>query len=283
MTDEPLRRAGDNNPPEPMTLKTGIDLLDQLHETNPELRTRIEELMAAAGRADALLPIDSDEKAGKVATFLKLVKACAGFGDERRLAASLPYRDATDAVNGWFARTLKPLLDKRDQFARLNETFLNEKDARLRREAAERARAQREEAAARAREAQQAREAEAAAARAAQTAADEAAREVAKADAEEAQRRAEMAAAAAAQAQSEATAAEAVVTAKPSELGAVSGEFASTGLKTTWDFEVVDLSKVPLAYLTVNESAVKQAIKGKHGQRAIPGLRIFPKRSAVVR
>lgn len=50
---------------------------------------------------------------------------------------------------------------------------------------------------------------------------------------------------------------------------------ALSGLKTrkTWTFQVEDLSQVPVGYLQLNETAVRQAIR--EGAREIPGLRIF--------
>ncbi|MBW1779005.1 MAG: hypothetical protein JRJ54_15695, partial [Deltaproteobacteria bacterium] len=47
------------------------------------------------------------------------------------------------------------------------------------------------------------------------------------------------------------------------------------------DFEVVEFDKVPRRYLTVNERAVKDAIKA--GVRDIPGVRIFEKPVVSVR
>jgi membrane protein involved in colicin uptake len=54
-------------------------------------------------------------------------------------------------------------------------------------------------------------------------------------------------------------------------------------LKTTWEFEVLDLSKVPLKYLTINEAMIRADIRGEQGEREIPGLRIYPVQSARVR
>ena len=48
-----------------------------------------------------------------------------------------------------------------------------------------------------------------------------------------------------------------------------------------WTFEVVSLHDVPRDWLTLNESAVRQAIKD--GARAIPGLRIYQAESVVIR
>lgn len=45
-----------------------------------------------------------------------------------------------------------------------------------------------------------------------------------------------------------------------------------SGVRNVWEFEIVDLTQVPVEYLIVNEAAVKAAIK--EGVREIPGLNI---------
>ncbi len=52
-------------------------------------------------------------------------------------------------------------------------------------------------------------------------------------------------------------------------------------LKDNWVYEIVDLSKVPTAYLTINDTIAKAAIKS--GVREIPGLRIWNDAKAFVR
>jgi hypothetical protein len=51
--------------------------------------------------------------------------------------------------------------------------------------------------------------------------------------------------------------------------------------KKAWDFSVVDLSKVPLEYMVLNETKVRAVVKA--GIREIPGLTIFEKAVASVR
>lgn len=53
------------------------------------------------------------------------------------------------------------------------------------------------------------------------------------------------------------------------------------GLKDNWVYATVDLSKVPTHLLTINDAAVKLAIK--QGTREIPGLRIWNDAKAYVR
>jgi len=56
---------------------------------------------------------------------------------------------------------------------------------------------------------------------------------------------------------------------------------ALTALKDNWVAELVDITKVPTAYLQLNESVVKAAIKT--GVRDIPGIRIWNDARAFVR
>jgi len=56
---------------------------------------------------------------------------------------------------------------------------------------------------------------------------------------------------------------------------------ALTALKDNWVAELVDITKVPAAYLQLNDSVVKAAIKS--GVRDIPGIRIWNDAKAFVR
>jgi len=49
----------------------------------------------------------------------------------------------------------------------------------------------------------------------------------------------------------------------------------TSSVRMIWDFEVVDLSKVPVEYLMINEKAVREAIR--NGAREIEGVKIFQK------
>ena len=48
---------------------------------------------------------------------------------------------------------------------------------------------------------------------------------------------------------------------------------ANSVVRKVWAFRLTDLSKVPLQYLQLNETAVRNAIKS--GERNIAGLEIF--------
>jgi len=53
----------------------------------------------------------------------------------------------------------------------------------------------------------------------------------------------------------------------------LSVEEGSSTTKTTWEFKLDDIEKVPMQYLQLNEKLVKEAIK--LGHREIPGIEIF--------
>lgn len=52
---------------------------------------------------------------------------------------------------------------------------------------------------------------------------------------------------------------------------------------TNWKFKVIDISKVPPAYMQVNAELVNKVIKGKDGLREIPGLEIYPETTTTIR
>lgn len=56
---------------------------------------------------------------------------------------------------------------------------------------------------------------------------------------------------------------------------------ANSTVRMVWDFEVVDLSKVPLQYLCLNEKAVREAIK--NGIHDIDGLNIFKRAQVAIK
>ena len=49
----------------------------------------------------------------------------------------------------------------------------------------------------------------------------------------------------------------------------------SASVSMVWDFEVLDKSQLPLEYLKVDETAIRNAIR--NGERDIAGLNIFQK------
>jgi colicin import membrane protein len=69
-----------------------------------------------------------------------------------------------------------------------------------------------------------------------------------------------------------------VQVAEPGTLRSPSG---SASTRKTWTFEVEDPAKVPEAYKTVNEKAIREAVR--RGERSIPGVRIFQETGLAVR
>lgn len=58
-------------------------------------------------------------------------------------------------------------------------------------------------------------------------------------------------------------------------------DYGTASLTQTWDFEVVDASLIPAAFLIPNEQAIRGAVRG--GTRSIPGVRIFQRDGIAVR
>ena len=61
----------------------------------------------------------------------------------------------------------------------------------------------------------------------------------------------------------------------------VAGNFATSSVRKSWVYEVIDEALIPRNYLTYDDAAIKLAIKG--GARAINGIRIFEKETIVSR
>ena len=58
----------------------------------------------------------------------------------------------------------------------------------------------------------------------------------------------------------------------------VKTDFSSTTFREVWDFEVEDITKLPVKYLQANTAAIGADVRGKDGVRSIPGVRIFSKK-----
>jgi len=71
------------------------------------------------------------------------------------------------------------------------------------------------------------------------------------------------------------------VTASPAELTRLRASFGTASLRDNWVYDVVDIAKVPAAYLQVNDAVVKAAIRS--GVRQIDGLVIRNEPKAAVR
>jgi hypothetical protein len=67
----------------------------------------------------------------------------------------------------------------------------------------------------------------------------------------------------------------------PQEAAPVRTETGTTSYVPVWDFEVVDISKVPAKYLEINAQAVRASIKA--GVRELPGIKIFERMQVKTR
>lgn len=277
--DNPLAVPGSNNPPP--DLKLGDELLEQLSAENLKLTQRQIELLEAVNRAPAT--VESDEVASNMAAFLKqindFVKSAKVAHDDKKA----PYLNGGRIVDNWFAQLTLPLTKAFTMLNQRQTTFLTAKAAKARREAEEKAAAERAEADRKRREAEKAEADRRRAERDAKKAQDDAARQAADARAAQANAAAEEARRLQAEADAAAQAAAKTATASDAALARTHGDYAMATLRKVWTYEVVDLAKVPVEYLTVNDRVIKAAISGKDGKRDIPGLRIFDQNAAVSR
>lgn len=214
-------------------------------------------------------PIKTWEEAREVADAIKDLRLVVNAAEDRRKATNAPYEATTRHVNAHY----KELLAQPEAaIARLKEKAVAFKKAEEQRERERQRKAQEELD----------RKAEEAAAEA-QAAAEKAAEEP---SSQEAKQAAGEAHAAAAQA--------ATATAAPaSPPKQVRGNFGAVGTRTEYRFTVTDPSSLPSEFLTVNEKAVKAAIKGERGMakaqerpfnlELIPGVMITPEEVPVSR
>lgn len=302
---------GHNNPPDPIA-----ELVEKLKETHADTLSRADELLGMGDRLPA--SCDDDATAEKLANAIKTCTTFAKNAESARVAAKEPHLAAGRAVDGFFKKPLdaveavkkkatKVLTDyqraKADAERRERERLAKEAEEKRRAEEAERraaeaaARKAREEAeaaerAAKAEADRLANEAKtkaerAAAEKARQEAEERAAAAKAEADRQAAEAKAARDRAAAAREEEERKKAEA--TQKAAKLTSTHTDLgASANLRTTWHFEIEDPEQVPRAYLTVDEAAVRVAIKAattKDGKcpLKIPGIVIFAKTETVVR
>lgn len=282
-------------------------LAAQLAETHKPLLDRKAELLGMESRLPA--SCDDADTAAKLADAIKSCGAFVKASEATRLAANEPHRLNIRTIDGFFkagSDDVEKLKTKMGGMLTVYQRAEADKERRRlaeiaaeeKRVADEAARVAREEA----RIAREAREAEEKRAREAQQAA--AALEGKKrAAAEEAERKrvAEAAAAqkvlddAAAKARDEArtqkqeaNVAKADAGAKAADLSrSRSGAGSVASLRTTYSFTVQDADAVPRLYLSVNEGAIRTAIKaatadGKCSLK-IEGVKIFPVQESVVR
>jgi hypothetical protein len=280
----------------------------QLEETHKPLLDRQAQLLGMEARLPATC--DDEDTAAKFADAIKACTAYTKNSEATRLSANEPYRAGIRTVDGFFKANSDPvdklktkmggiLTDYQRRVADAERRRLEVIAAEERRIAKEAEAKAREEArvAHEGREAEERRQEEA---RKAAEALGAAARK--KAEEVERKRQEEAAAAqkklddAAAKARDDArekkqnaNVAKADSTAKGADLSrsrSTAGSVAS--LRTTWEFSVVNADDVPRTYMSVNEGAIRVAIKAattKDGKcpLRIPGVKIFPVEETVVR
>jgi hypothetical protein len=214
-------------------------------------------------------PVASWEEAGEIADAIKDLRLVISAAEQRRKATNAPYEATVGQVNAHYKELLAQpnaavakLKEKAAAFKEAEE----ERERERRRKAQEKLDREAETAAA---------EAQAAAERAAQEPSDQEARQ--------------------ASADAHAEAARAATATVPSVESPkqVRGTFGTVGTRTDYQFVVTDSSSVPAEFLTVNEKAVKAAIKGERAMakaqersfnlELIPGVTITPEKVQVSR
>lgn len=280
----PDTMLGHNQPPDPIA-----DLVAKLQDTHTDSVARSADLAAMGDRLPAAC--DDDDIAAKLADGIKACTAFAKNADAARVAAKEPHLAAGRAVDGFFRKLVDPVDKVKLRMGALLTAYQRKKADEERREReriAEQERQRKLEEERAAREAQRlAREAEEAAKAAERAASAEA--EAARAAADKAAAEAREARDRAAAAKQDANVAKSAATAKAADLTRARSDLGSlASLRTTWAFEIEDPEQVPRTYLSVNEGAIRAAIKAnttKDGKcpLRIPGIKIFEKHESVVR
>lgn len=208
---------------------------------------------AAAIYAEAeALTVDSEAAKGQAVTLLSGISRIKADAELRRTALVKPHNDHVKAINGLF-RDVLASVDKADGLTRGKMlTFTREQERRAV-EAAAAAQRQRLEAEARLKEAERAEAAGHAGV-------------------------AEQLLEGAVAAEQGAKAAQAQAVLPPKTVATAAG---AATVRKVWTFKVVDLEQVPRAYMTLNETAVRQAIR--EDVREIAGLKIYQDETLSVR
>lgn len=226
-----------------------VDQKEVLAGNYEELLRRQRELLEAANRAPTTC--DSDEIARKLTDFVgQLAAAIAKARDAHRIEKE-PHLRAGQAVDRFFGDIRDPL----DVFKKLFERLIGDWQFR-KQEAARLAALELERVA---------REGAERLAAAAMTDAD-----LDDAIAQE----------------DEALMQAAIAAARPLERSRIHGDLATGSLRTTYSYTLVDLTKVPLKFLMLNDSAVKKHIAASQQDKEpdpVPGLTFIPQHLARIR
>lgn len=242
---------GHNRPP----------LRDLLRDQYEQIGTRVDALIASAGRAPAT--VNDDDTLGKMGDLIKSITACGKQIEAARVSEKEPFLAAGREVDGFFKPMGDTLAVAKKRLEAPCGVYL-----RAKADAEKKAREAIEAAARRAAEdaMRQAQEAEAANLTAVSDAALDRAL-TAEADADRAQKAAE---------------------AKPAELARTRGEMGSVAtLRTSWDAEILDYAAIPLEAIRafVPRDAIEKAVRAfvRAGGRELKGVRIYENSTAVVR
>jgi hypothetical protein len=248
----PENRPGKPKPLTEKEIKLWLDF-------DNEVLTKAIELDVATLAMDAHETVDDDATLARVAANVDIARGHLRQANDTRLKSSKPFRDGAATVNAWFARYTTPLEAALTPVQNAMNAYGARVEAKRRAEAEAAATAARAELERLTREAAAAMERNAPAAGAILDEAADAAKAADKADAL-------------------ATGRAANLTRSYSSYGkTVSG-------RETWDFQVEDIAKVPLAYLQVNETEVGRVIRAfasanaeraRAGESPIPGIRII--------
>lgn len=293
---------GHNQAPDPTEI-----LRAQLEETHKPLLDRQAELLGMEERLPA--SCEDEDWAAKLSDAIKTCTTYTKNSEATRLAANEPYRASVRTVDGFFKaasdkvdnlktkmgamltvyqRKVADAERRRLEAIAAEERRVAQEAERVAREAAKAAREAKEAEERRAAEARAAAEALAGKARAAALAAEKERADKAAAEAKAAEDTAAALRDAAREAKQGANVAKVDAGAKAADLSrsrSTAGSVAS--LRTTFGFTVQDADAVPRLYLSVNEGAIRTAIKaatidGKCSLK-IEGVKIFPVQESVVR
>lgn len=254
-------------PPAPLTPTEITAWLDFALESL--IARRAEILDALAKTAAAHPTIEDDEILAEIGENVKMAKALTGTAEKRRVDSKAPFLDGGRAVDAWFARLVAPVGAALSPIQATMDDYGRRMVAKRRAAAEAQAKAAREEA--------ERKAAEAAALLAATKPAAPGALDWAFDKAQEAADEAEAAATRA--------------IARPADLTRVTGAYGATSsLRATWRWRVVDVTKIPRKFLMVNEDAIKAAVlaegrdpNSRKPNAVIPGVEFFEETRMGVR
>ena len=230
----PVARGSNTpQPPKPLTTAEIDAYLDYAMESLTERRDALIAVLAAT--VTSIPRIDDDETLGDVGENMRMASALTRTGDERRKEHKEPFLTGGRTVDSWFRTFNTPLSAAMSNVQAIMDDYGKRKAERARLAARAQAQALQDEA-------------------------DRAAAKAAKAldKGKSADTLLDRAAAAAKAAE----AAEALAAGKAADLTRSRGTFGATmSMRTTWGYEITDLAAVPRKYLTVNDGAVKEAMK----------------------